>query len=184
MMDRAPAPAQRRSRRRQPLRLERLPLAPLQDRHVEILDQLVEEPVPVDLGGEVEEDRAEADRRAVHEDELARRADAAELPQVAMHGLGDIAAIDAGFLFLDPPLAVVEQRRVDEARPAAQDGDHLARETLEAPGLVGMDGERLVLALQREIEVDDALDEARPEDADAAEIEEVDPVVGAYRVIA
>src|SRR5690348_4334569 len=64
---RPPRPAQsasRGSRQRQPLRLERLALPPLQRRAVEIRDELVEKAVPVDLGGKVEEDRAEADRRA------------------------------------------------------------------------------------------------------------------------
>src|SRR6185312_10543229 len=49
---------------------------------VEIVDQLMEHPVPVDLRPEVHEHRAQPDRRAVHEHEGARRRDATETADV------------------------------------------------------------------------------------------------------
>src|SRR3546814_202187 len=62
-------------------RLQRRGLALFQRRHVKAGDQVVEQPVPVDLGLQVQEDTTEADGGAVHEDEFARRGDAAELAQ-------------------------------------------------------------------------------------------------------
>src|SRR5712671_3577171 len=120
--------------------LQRLRLARGEDALVEIVDQLVEQAVPVDLGLEMEEHRAEADRGAVHEDKGARRRDAAQAADVAVHLLGDVAAIDPAILLLDLAAAVVEQRCVDETRPLVQDLDHRLRQVLEAPGLIGVDG--------------------------------------------
>ena len=48
----------------------------------------------------------------------------------------------------------------------------------EAPGLIGMDGQVAVVGAQGVVEVDDPLHEARREDPDAAEIEQVDRIVG------
>src|ERR1700722_11564649 len=50
-------------------RQQRLLLALFHGFGREILDQLVEHPMPVDLGFEMGEDRAEAKRGAIHEDE-------------------------------------------------------------------------------------------------------------------
>src|SRR6185437_3111078 len=111
----------------------------------EIGDQVVEEAVPVDFRLEMKEDRTQTDRGAVHEDEFARRPDPAEAPDLAMYLLGDVAAVDAGVLLLDLAAAVIEQRRVDEARPVVQDLDHLLRQVAEAPDLIGVDGERLIV---------------------------------------
>src|SRR5690349_9460678 len=88
---------------------ERRALPPRQLADIEAGDQLVEEAMPVDLGLEVEEHRAEADRRAVHEDELARRRDAAEAPQLGMHLLDDLAAVLPLPGLLDLAPTVVEQ---------------------------------------------------------------------------
>ena len=51
--------------------------------HIEVGDQLHEQPVPVHLCLQVQEHRAQADRGPVHEHELARRRDAADLAQLA-----------------------------------------------------------------------------------------------------
>src|SRR6266550_8226164 len=75
---------------------------------VEIVDQLVEQAGPVDARLQVQEHRAEPDRGAIHEDEGARRGDAAELADVAMDVVDDLAAINAAALFLDHAGAVVE----------------------------------------------------------------------------
>src|ERR1700745_1082944 len=59
-------------------------LLPSRERcHVEIVDQLVEEAVPVDFGLQMHEDRAEAYRGTIHEDEFARRLDATQVADVA-----------------------------------------------------------------------------------------------------
>src|SRR5260370_38543220 len=86
----------------------------------------------------VQEYRAEPDRSAVHKDELARRPDPAELADVAVHALGDGGAIGSAALFLDQPLAVLEQRPIDEQGPAGQHVDHLARQIAETPALIGV----------------------------------------------
>src|SRR5258705_9953838 len=64
-------------------------LAAGQDALVEIVDQLVEQAVPVDARLQVQEHRAEADRGAVHEDKGARRGDAAQAADVAMDVVDD-----------------------------------------------------------------------------------------------
>ena len=110
---------------------------------------------------QVQEHRAEPDRGPVHEDEFARRPNAAEPADVAMDGLGYLATVGAALLVLDRPLAVVEQWAVDKERPAVQHLDHLAREIAEAPALVGVDREVAVAALQGVVEVDNAAHERR-----------------------
>src|SRR3546814_6570765 len=76
--------------KRHPRRRQRLPLARRQRGLVKVVDQLVEQPVPVDLGPEMHEHRAEADRRAIHEDEFAGRRDAAERPELAVDAAGEL----------------------------------------------------------------------------------------------
>ena len=55
---------------------------------------------------------------------------------------------------------------------------------VEAPVAVGLDREVAVVALERPVEIDHALDELGPEHADAAEIEQVEVEVVAHRVVA
>src|SRR5438105_7587332 len=107
-------------------------LAPGQDMLVEIVDQLMEQAVPIDARLKVQEHRAEPDRGAVHKDEGARRRDAAELADVAMDAVGDLAAVHPAALFLDHAGAVVEQWTVNISRPTVQHGDHVARQIAEA----------------------------------------------------
>src|SRR5579863_2738855 len=127
---------------------------------VEIVDQLVKQPVPVDLGLQMEEHRTEADRGAVHEDKGARGRDAAEPADVAVDVVDEAAPISikvggAGLgLLLDHPRPVVEQRAVDKGGPAVQHLDHLVRQLAETPAAVGLDREFAVVALQGVIEVD------------------------------
>src|SRR5439155_20832285 len=107
--------------------LQRLLLPLGEDALVEIVDQFVEQPVPIDLGFEMEEHRAEADRGAVHEDKGARRRDAAEAPDVAMHVVDQVAPIRikigrTGFRpLLDHPRPVVEPRAIAKGGPAIED---------------------------------------------------------------
>ena len=68
--------------------------------------------------------------------------------------------------------------------PDAQRIDHLAREPGEAPGLERMYGEVAIIAQDGVVEVDHAPDELRVEHPDAAEIEQVDRVVVAHRIVA
>src|ERR1700724_2685388 len=62
--------------------------------------------------------------------------------------------------------AVVEQRRIDEARPDVERVDEIARQPAKTPGFVGVDDEVVVAAQQPVIEIDDAADEFRRENAD------------------
>src|SRR6202007_2986079 len=66
---------------------------------VEIVDQLVEQAIPVDLGLQGQKHRAKPDCSAVHEDEFTRRSDPAKSTNVAMHALGHRSAVDAARLF-------------------------------------------------------------------------------------
>src|SRR5580704_17203575 len=104
----------------QSARLERRRLPRGQRIDIEIGDQLVEESIPVDLGFVMKKYRAKADGGAVHEDEFARRPHAAEATHLAVHLLRHVAAIDPAILLLDLAAAIIEQRRVDEARPLIQ----------------------------------------------------------------
>src|SRR6516164_10084429 len=131
----------------------------------------MEEPVPIDLGPQVHEHRAEPDSCAVHKDELTRRSDPAQTADIAVDTLGHAGAIGSAPLFLNQPLAIIEQRAVDEQSPAIQHRDHFARQIAKTPALVSVDGEVAIVALQRVVEIDDAADKRGTEDADAAKIE-------------
>src|SRR6185437_8228672 len=82
-------------------------LAAGEDLFVEIVDQLVEQAVPIDARLQMQEYRSQADRGVVHKDKGARRRDAAKAADVAMHAVGEVAAIHAASLLLDHPGAVV-----------------------------------------------------------------------------
>ena len=114
------------TRRRHPGRGQRRMLAGGQRRFVEILDQLVEQAVPVDLGLQMHEHRAEPDRGPVHKHKLARRPNPAEPANVAVHAFDHRGAIGPVRLFLDQPRSIVEQRAIDKPRPTVQHLDHLA----------------------------------------------------------
>src|SRR3546814_19945082 len=94
------------------------------------------------------EHRAEADRRAVHEDEFTGRDDAAERPELAMDAPGDLGAVEAALRILDALDLVAEQRRIDELGPDLERVAHRRPEIAESPGPVGMaragSGERRV----------------------------------------
>jgi len=81
---------------------------------VEIIDQLMEEPIPVDLGLEMHEHRTEPDRGTIHEHELTWRSDPAEPADIAVYALGDTGAVGPAAFLLDQSLAIVEQRAIDE----------------------------------------------------------------------
>src|SRR5437764_1062031 len=110
-----------RNRKAGRLEASRLPTGQLL--WLEIADQLMEQTVPIDLGLEPEEHRAQADGGPVHQHELPGRGDAAEPAQLAMHLLGRLAAIDAVLLLLDPARPILQQGRVDELGPKVEDLD-------------------------------------------------------------
>src|SRR6516162_9636134 len=170
---------QRHARRR-----ERQTLADGERRFVEIVDQLVEEPVPVDLSSEMHEHRAEADRCAVHKDELPRRSDPTKTANIAVDALGHAGAVGSAPLFLNQPFAIVEQRAIDEQGPAIEHLDHLARQIAKTPALISVDGEVAIVALQGTVEIDDAAHKRGSEDADTAKIEQVDRSPRCHRVVA
>ena len=132
----------------------------------------------------MDEHGAEADGGAVHEHELARRAHAAHLAQLAEHILRHVAAEAFGHALGEAARPVVHQRAVEEGGPAVQHRDHLAAETGKTPVLVGRHGARLVIAHECAIEFDRAAHEARREDAHAAEVHQVHRTVGPHGVVA
>src|SRR5262245_17418329 len=92
----------------------------------EASDGVVEDVVPVEPGAQMQEDAAEADRRTVHEHELARHLHRPFLLQRLVHGEGFPAPVLAGRGAIgDLALAVVEQGAVDEAGPDIQRVDQL-----------------------------------------------------------
>src|SRR5690606_13211664 len=120
----------------------------------------------------MEENPAEPDGRSVHEDELAGNDHRAFLLQ----DLVDLERFAATVLswsraFGDGPLAIVEQRTIDETCPNVHRFDQLLREALEAPGLVGVNDELLVARQQTRVKVDDALDKWRAERPDTAVVQ-------------
>src|SRR5580700_2034192 len=134
----------------------------------EAFDRLVEQAMVVELGGEVQKHPAEPDRRAVHEHEFPRHPHRPLFLQRAVDRKGLATAILRRLHAVgDGALAVVEQRPVDEPRPDVEDIHQLPRQPLEPPGLIGMDDEIAVAGQQAVVEVDDAADEFRREDADA-----------------
>ena len=84
-----------------------------QRRFVEIVDQLVEEAVPVDLRLQMHEHRAQPDRGSIHKDKGARRRDPAQAPDVLMHAVDEAGALRLAAPFLDRPGAVVESEGGD-----------------------------------------------------------------------
>src|SRR5262249_61654824 len=122
--------------------------------------------------------RAEADGRTVHEHKGARRRDATEFADLSMHAVDQPDAVRRAVPpLLDHARAVVEQWAVDERGPAVQHLDHLARKIAESPTLIRIDRQLVIVAFERVVEIDDAADEAGRENADAAEIEQVDGAV-------
>src|SRR5919106_422820 len=169
---------------RQVLRLQSRGLAAGQGVEIENPDQLHEQLVPVDLGLEGHEHRAEADRGAVHQHELARRRDPADLAQPPLYIEHHLAPLAARIGLLNQARPVLEQRRVHERGPKVQGLDHLLAQVFEPPRLVGAHGEVLIAALERPVQVDHALYEARPEHPDAAEVQQVDAEVRPRGVVA
>ena len=137
----------------------------------------------VELGLEVQEHAAEPDRRPVHEHELLRDRDRPLLLQRLVHREGFSPSIFGGLhLVGDGAHAIVEQRPVDKARPDVEDVDQVLGQPAKAPDLVGVDDPRLVIVEQAAVEVDDAADEGRREDADAAIVQQVDALRRAIAV--
>src|SRR5688572_17742818 len=116
---------------------------------VEVADQVLKQAVPVDLGLEAKEHGAKTDGGAVHQDELARRRDAAEAAELGMDLGRDRPAIGGAAALLDRPRPVLHQGRIDEAGPEVEDVDDLAVQPLEAPAPVGADRQLLVTVAER-----------------------------------
>src|SRR5689334_22230476 len=109
-------------------------------RDVEALQRLVEEAVEIELGPEMDENPAETNGGAIHEDEFARHPDRSLLLQGAVHLEGLAAAIMGGRDAVgDGANPVLEQRPIDEAGPNVENVDQLVVEPLETPDLVGTD---------------------------------------------
>ncbi len=101
-----------------------------------------------------------------------------------MHLLGDHTAVLRIVGLLDAARPVLQQRLIEELRPLVQHRRLLAREIDEAPAFVSLVRLVVVTIAHRLVEVDHAADELRLEDADCAEIEQVQSVIGAHLVIA
>src|SRR5271169_5711770 len=124
---------------RQPHRgkLSRLPLGDAIKR--KILDRLVEQLVVIKLGAQMQKDGAKPDRGAIHEHEFARHRNRTFLLERLMDAERLTAAVFRGLdAISDSAHPVVEERRIDEARPDIQRVDQIARQPAEAPGLIGV----------------------------------------------
>src|SRR6185369_15370809 len=121
---------------------------------IEVVNEIVEQLVPVDLRLEVHEDGTKPNRRPVHEDKFAGWRHRSEAAQFSMNALRHLTAIDAAFMFMDAPGLILEQWAIDEMGPAVEDVDHLVIKPLEAPALIGGDGEVAVIIQEGIIEID------------------------------
>src|SRR4029453_7229692 len=111
----------------------------------------------------------------VHEHEFARHLDWPLLLERLMDGEGLLAGIfGGGNNTRDGAHPVFHQGAIDEARPDIENVDELVRQPLEAPDLIGMHDPRAVIGHETAIEIDDAFDEARWEEADAAIVEKIE----------
>ena len=130
----------------------------------------------IHFGAKAQERRADSDRRTVHEHEFARDREIGPLRAQRLHHGGDLApAVFAGFDAVgDGANAIVERWPANESRPDVHRLNRLAREVLEPPKLIGVDDARGIVGLEREVKLDDAADEARRENPDAAVVEEID----------
>ena len=138
-------------------------------------DRLIEHAIEVQAGAEVQKRAAKADRRAVHEDEFARHPHRPFLLQGLMHLKRLLASILARRDAVgDRAHAIVEQRRIDEARPDVQNLGEIARQAVKTPGLIGVEAAVEIIMQQAFVEFDHAADEFRRENADAAIIEQID----------
>ena len=80
---------------------------------------------------------------------------------------------------------VIQKRPIDEARPDVEHFDQVLAQALEAPGLIGVDHLRLIVAHEALIEIHHPAHEARREDPHAAVVQQVDALALAKdRVIA
>src|SRR5271166_3999947 len=70
--------------------------------------------------------------------------------------------------------AIVEERRVDKARPDVKRVDQVTRKPAEAPGFIGAHDERFVVVQETVIKIDDTAHKFGRKDADATVIEEID----------
>src|SRR3954451_2425275 len=151
----------------------RLPIAHAAER--EILDCLVEQHVKIELRAQVQKHGPEPDRGAVHEHEFARDGDRPLLLERLMHPERFAPAVFGGLDAVGQAAhPIVQQRSVDEPSPDIEHVDQFAAEPLEAPRLVSMDDESGVVLEQAMVKIDDAADELRREDANAAVIEQID----------
>src|SRR5690606_7952075 len=137
------------------------------------------------LRAEMEEDGAETDGRSVHEDELARWRRGPQLAKALVNTESLLAAILPGADAIgDRTHAVVEARRVDEARPDPEHIDQVGGEIAKAPVFIGGSRPVPIIRFEGAIELDHARNECRRKDADAAIIEKIDAEILAHRIIA
>src|SRR5262245_58842021 len=137
----------------------------------------------------MQEYTAKPDGGAVHEHELARHRDRPLFLERLMHAERLAAPIFGGLHAVGQTAnAVFQQWPIDEARPDVERIDQLAREGLEAPGLVGVHQRGVVAAARPVIEVDHAAHEFGGEDTNAAVVEEIDaaalPALVEHRIVA
>ncbi len=132
----------------------------------------------VEPRAKAQERAAEADRRALEKHEFARHRQASALGLQGAHHLADLAA--AVFRRLDAvgggAHAIVENRPAHETRPHGHRLGHAGREPRKAPHREGVRDSRLVVRLQRPIELDHAVHEPRRKNAHAAVVEQIDAI--------
>ena len=101
-----------------------------------------------------------------------------------MDTFGGSAAVIGIVVELDGPDTIVEQGFVEEAGPFVQDLHLFAGDIGEPPAFVSVQGAVLVVVSDGQVEIDDAADEAGREDADGAQVEQVQAAVVAALEVA
>ena len=120
-----------------------------------MLDRLVEQPIEIELGAQVQEHRAQADGGAIHKNELARHRHRALLLERLVHPERFAPAVfRRRHAVGDGPYAVVEERPIDKARPDVERVDQIAGKPAKAPGLVRPHDQILVAMQEAVIEID------------------------------
>mgnify|MGYP003667457490 CR=1 FL=1 len=108
----------------------------------------------IQLCAEMEEDRTKSHRGTVHEDEFARRRDRAEFTQALVNRECLPASIFAGLdAVRDRAHAIIEKRRIDEARPKIQRVDQFIRQIAKTPALIRRRRPVAVIGFERVIKL-------------------------------
>src|SRR5277367_1618587 len=149
------------ARRRNPRLRDRRPLPFRQRRRVEVRDQTLKQPAPVQLRAQPHEHAPEPDRRSIHQDEFTRWLYSARPFQSGMDFFGDRSPELRIIGFLNAANPVLGKWLVQKASPKIEHVHLFGRQVLETPGLVSVMRLRVVVVAYRLVQVDDTAHEAR-----------------------